>query len=242
MRYIEMSQRRAAIIAGIAYAVMAALSFCANFFALEALVEPGDATATVSNIAGSEGLFRGGVGAFAAVFALDVVIAWALYVFFKRANRGLSLLAAWFRVVTAAIPATALMSLLVVPRLVDGTGYASALPPGQRDAQVMLFLDAYDKGWAIALAFFGVYNILLGFMALRSDYVPNILGILVALAGCGYLLDNFALIVWTGYEDNGGFLEAISTVLAIVGELSLTVWLLLWGGEKEASEAAGVHA
>lgn len=240
-RPTQLSQRQAALIAGLASVAMIVLAFFANFFVLGTLVEPDDAAATVSNIAGSEGLFRGGIAAFVIVFALDVVMAWALYVFFKRAARELSLLAAWFRVVTAAISATALMNLLAVPRLAGGAGHAAALEAGQRDAQVMLFIDAYDHGWAVGLAFFGVYLLLLGFMAIRSDDVPNVLGVLVALAGVGYLVDNLASILLTGYQDAGSVLEALSIVTAIAGEFSLTGWLLLRGGREQAREA-GVPA
>jgi Domain of unknown function (DUF4386) len=126
----DLSQRQAAWFAGLAWVAMAPLALFASFLVLEALVVPDDVAATVNNIATSEGLFRGGIAALVATFALDVVKAWGLYGFFKRANQGLSLLAAWFLVVSAAISATALQSLLVVPRLLGGTGYAAALDAG----------------------------------------------------------------------------------------------------------------
>jgi uncharacterized protein DUF4386 len=240
-RPTDPSQRQTALVAGLAYAAIAVLSFFANFFVLERLVDPGDAAATVSNIAGSEGVFRAGVVAWTIVFTLDVVLAWALYRFFEPVSRGLSLLAAWFRVVTAAIWATALIGLLVAAQLADGSGYAAAFDAAQRDALVSMVIDMYHYGEGIALVFFGIYNVFLGSMALRSSYVPSVLGVLLALAGLGYLVDNLALVGLTGYEDYGSMLETISAVLAVVGELSLMVWLLLRGGKAEAREAASVR-
>jgi hypothetical protein len=49
------SPRRAALIAGIGYLIIFVLAIFANFFVVEGLVVPGDATATVDNITGSEG-------------------------------------------------------------------------------------------------------------------------------------------------------------------------------------------
>ena len=45
---------------------------------------------TVANIVDSVGLFRGGLVAFTVVFVLDLVIAWALYLFFRTVCRDLS--------------------------------------------------------------------------------------------------------------------------------------------------------
>jgi len=227
----DLSQRQAALIAGFAFVAMAVLALFANFFVLERLVEPGDAAATVGNLAGSGGLFRAAIAAFAAVFTLDVVMAWALYVFFKRANRGLSLLAAWFRLATAAIGASALLHLLAAARLVDGTGYAAALDAGQRDAQVLLSLDSYVYGWTFSLIFFGVYLLLLGYLALRSDDVPSVLGVLLGLAGLGYLVRCLARVLLARYADDEGFFEAVNAVTGIAGEFSLAGWLLVRGGK-----------
>jgi Domain of unknown function (DUF4386) len=106
----------------------------------------------------------------------------------------------------------------------------------------MLSIDVHGDGWAIGLAFFGVHLLLVGFMAVRSDYVPSVLGILVALAGLGYLVDNVALVGLTGYEDFRSVPEAISAVLGVVGELSMAIWLLLRGGRTAARNAVGTPA
>src|SRR5262249_60489621 len=125
------------------------LALFANFFVLDRLTERGNAAATVSKIANSEALFRGGIVALMAVFVADAVVAWALYIFFRRVSRDVSLLTAWFRLLYTAISAIALLNLLVAALLAGGADYATALGAGQRNAQVLLFLDAYDYGWAI---------------------------------------------------------------------------------------------
>ena len=75
--------RMAARIAGLSYLALFVLALFANFFVRERLVDLDDAAATFQNIASSEMLFRSGMVAFLAIFLLDVVIAWALYVLFR---------------------------------------------------------------------------------------------------------------------------------------------------------------
>jgi Domain of unknown function (DUF4386) len=223
-----MTLRQAALLAGLAYVVIIVLALFANFFVLERLTVPDDAATTVSNIASSELLFRSGVAAFIIVLIADVVVAWALYVFLQRTNRELSLFAAWFRLIYVAISAAALLNLLIAVKLVDDTGYTTAIEAGQRNAQVMLFLDAYTYGWSIGLVWFGVHLLLLGLVIVKSAHAPSILGLLVAMAGLGYAVGKLASVLLPDYND--AFLLLIA-VLAVPGEFGLTAWLLWKGGK-----------
>jgi hypothetical protein len=111
-RNTQTSQRKAAIVAGLGLLLMMVLAIFANFVVLEGLVVPGDATATARNIAANEPQFRAGIACLASVAVLDVVVAWALYVFLIQVNKNLSLLTAWFRLAYATILVVALGSLL----------------------------------------------------------------------------------------------------------------------------------
>jgi hypothetical protein len=230
-------QRRAALIAGLAYVIITVLSLFA-ISVLDGPTEPDNPAATVENIVNSEVLFRSGLAAFIIVLIADVVVAWALYVFFQRTSRELSLFAAWFRLVYVAIAAAALLNLLVILQLVDGTGYSTALEKGQRDAQVMLSLDAYNYGFFLGLVSFGVHLLLLGFVMVKSDYAPSMLGILVALAGLGYVVINLARVVLPNYRDYEDLLLLLLAVLAAPGEFGLIGWLL-WRGGKARPAAVG---
>ncbi|MGB7805331.1 MAG: DUF4386 domain-containing protein, partial [Actinomycetota bacterium] len=93
----RLSTRTVAVIAGWSYLAIFVLALFANFVGHEQLIDPDDAAATVRNILDSEGLFRAGLVSFMIVFVVDVVIAWALYIFFRPGDQDLSLLTAWFR-------------------------------------------------------------------------------------------------------------------------------------------------
>ncbi len=218
-RSADTSLRTAAIVAGLGLLIMAVLAPIANFSILQKLVVPGDAAATANNITAEPGLLRLATTLFVIVCALDLVVAWALYILLRPVSRDLSLLAAWFRVAYAAIFASALNNLVVASQLVGRAGYLKAIPTDQVNAQVMSSLDAFVSGWDLGLIIFGLHLLLIGCLAFRSGYIPKLLGVLIVIAGLGYLADNVGPLLSANYT------VTVST-FTFVGEVLLLFWLL----------------
>jgi hypothetical protein len=163
----------------VALLLMAALAGFGNFAAIEGLVTWGDAEKTARDIAASEGLFRAGVASLFLVVVLDVIVACALYRVFAAVDRTLSMLAAAFRLVYSAIFMVALGHLLGALRHLD--------------QQVLVHIEAFDDLWNAGLGLFGAHLLLLGLLAYRASYAPSWLGILLAIAGLGYLADSLGV-------------------------------------------------
>ena len=229
----ETSPRTAARIAGIGYLIIFVLAIFANFVVREGLIDPDDAAATFTNIADSEFLFRAGMVGFLAVFIVDVVIAWALYVLFKTVGKQLSLLTAWFRLVYTVFLGVALIFFFVVLDLVSGADYLMVFEPGQLDAQVMLLLSAFNYAWLIGLACFGIHLMLIGYLMLASGFAPRILGILLAVAGAAYVVDTLANVLLANYAEYETVFLLIVAVPSVVGELAFAVWLLRGGRVRQ---------
>ncbi|QDQ09482.1 DUF4386 domain-containing protein [Streptomyces spectabilis] len=214
--------RKAGLVAGAGILAMAPLAVFAHFGVLENLVTEDDAARTARDIRDSEALFRFGVVALFLVAVLDVVVAWALRVFFQPAHKAIATLAAWFRLAYAGVllvAATQLVGALPPAKNAESLGAYSA---DQLDAEALMRIDAFHDIWDAGLIFFGVHLLLLGFLAFRSGYVPRVLGVLLAVAGLGYLVDSFGAFLSSGYS-----VEA-ATVTG-VGELLLMIWLLTTG-------------
>ena len=240
----EISPRQAAKIAGAGYLVIFVLAIFANFFVVNGLVVPGDASATAANIAGATGLFRGGLLGFTVVFIVDVFIAWALYIVFRPVGRDLSLLAAWFRIVYTIFLGVGLVFFFLVLRLQSSAEYLSSFNAGQLNAQVMAHIDAFSYLWLIGLVAFGIHLILVGNLMLRSGYISRLLGIILTLAGAAYILDTFAHAVLVNYESYKTIFLVIVVAPSVIGELSFAIWLLVKGGGEPSpagslSEARG---
>jgi hypothetical protein len=216
-------------VAGFGLLLMVIFAIFANFFVIKGLIIPGDAAATANNIMGNELLFRSGIVSFIITIILDVLVAWALYIFLKPVNKKLSLLAAWFRLAFLAIWGSVFYHLFNVLQLLSGADYLTAFETDQLHAQVMLSIDAFNIGCKVGLVFFGVHLLISGFLAYKSGFMPRFLGILLIITGFGYLIDSFAHILLPNYTDYETIFLMIVAIPGIIGEISLMIWLLIKG-------------
>ncbi len=227
----DLSLGRTARMAGFGYLIIFLSGIFANFFVLQNLIVPGDATATALNILAAQGLFRIGILSFVIMVIFDLLLAWLLYFLLKPVNRDISLFAGWFRLVNATIFSIALYHLFGVLQLVSKADYLTAFTASQLHAQVMLSLAAFNHTWLIGLLFFGFHLLLLGYLIFKSSYIPKILGVLLIIAAFGYLIDSFANFLLSSYTDYQTIFMLIVVVPGIIGELSFTIWLI-WKGRK----------
>ncbi len=214
--------RRPALVGGTGLLAMAVLAPAANFGVIHRLVTPGDATRTAGHILASAGLFRLGIAALAAVVILDIVVAWALLKFFEPVHKGLATLAAWLRISYAVIFAVAISQLTGVLPLLSNTRRLTALSIGQRQAEALQKIHDFQDIWKVSLILFGLYLLLLGYLACRSGYVPRLLGVLLVIAGGGYLIDTTAGLLSPGYT-------ASVSSFTFIGEALFMLWLLQKG-------------
>ncbi|TFD87107.1 DUF4386 domain-containing protein [Cryobacterium lactosi] len=202
--------RTAALVAGVGLAVMAVLGGFANFAAIVSLIVPGDAARTAVNIAAAPALFWAGVASFIIVAMLDVLVAAALYVLFRPVSPRLSALTGWLRTVYAVL------LLVAVGQLVKG--FALLGDP----AAAQPVLESFTTIWVLGLGLFGASLILVGYLAYRSGFVARVFGVLLALAGAGYLADAIGVATIPGFT-------AVFAQFLFVGEVALIFWLLIRG-------------
>jgi hypothetical protein len=229
----ERAIRNASVTAGVGLLLMAALSGFGYFVAIKGLVTPGDAARTASDIMGSETLFRFGIVSLFVVVVLDVVVAWALYYVFRPVSEGVSMLAASLRMAYAAVFMVGVGQLLEVPRLLGDDRYLAVFSTSQLHAQALSRIDAFNDVWHAGLVLFGVHLIVVAYLAYRSGYVPRPLGVLLAVAGFGYLFDSVAVAL-------RGSSPEVSTY-TFLGEFLLALWLVTFTRHRlgAAARSAG---
>ena len=236
-RTVVTSQRNAAIAAGIGLLIMTVAAIFATFVYNSVLV-PADATATANNILANELQFRLAILSFLFVIVLDVIVAWGLYVVFRPVNRNLSLLAAWFRVVYAAVFLVTILNLGNALRLLHSADTLVVLETVQLQAQALLALNAFSDGWAFALSVFGLHLIVLGYLVFKVGSMPKILGTLLVIAGLGYMFDSITGFLFPNFGVTIG-------QFTFIGELLLALWLVMKSAtaknwEKLALESASI--
>ena len=225
------SQRTAALTAGFSLLVMFFAAMFANFAVVEGMLIPNDGAATLNNVLANLPLFRFGVIAFLVVLVCDVLAAWGLYILFAPANKYLSVLAGWLRLVYATTFAAALFSLVYILRLLSDAALMGMFEASQLQSQVMLYFSNFDAAWTFSLVFFGVHLFVLGYLVIRSGYSPKWIGALLIFAGLSYIVDSFAQFLMPNYADYATVFLILVAVPGIIGELSLCFWLLFKGGK-----------
>jgi hypothetical protein len=230
----DMSRRKVALVAGLGLLLMAVLAPIAHFGVLQSLVVPADAAATVANITASEGSYRFAIAALLIVTFLDILMAWALYVLLSPVNRTLALLVGWLRLAAAAAFLPALANLLDVAQLLGGPE-RSTMAAGQVQAQVMASVASFNNGWDIMLAVFGLHLVGVGVLVYRSVQFPRILGVLVVVAGVGYLADTFTRILVPDFAFTFSLFTFVGEALLIVAFL----WRAIRGFAPEAADDGG---
>jgi Domain of unknown function (DUF4386) len=214
--------RRAGVLTGSALLLMAAAAAFAYFVVLVGMITPGDAAATAAEIVAREGTLRLGVLAWFVIAILDVVVAWALYLVFRPVSAAVSMLAAAFRLVYSAVLMVAVGQLMRALDVLTGDTALTPLGADQAAAHALLELSAFQGIYDAGLVLFGVHLALLGYLALRSDGIPRVVGALLVVAGAGYVLDTVAAVLVLDLP------LRVATV-TFVGELLLGLWLLVAG-------------
>lgn len=157
-------------------------------------------------IAAPSGAANATIAKMVITLACDIGVAVLFYGLFEPVNRNLSLLAAAFRLIFVAVMTANSLNYFGSLNLFDGARSA----------------DAFNTGYGISLVPFGIHCLLTGYLIIQSKFLPRIVGVLLAVAGLGYLT-----FVWPPFGDR--IFVPYILVPALAGEGSLTLWLIVVG-------------
>jgi hypothetical protein len=222
---MDTSPRLKARIAGALYLVTILAGFY-GFGGLGALTVHGDAAATASHIVAAEPLFRSAVAAQFIGAAFYVGLSAILYDLLKPVNQTISRAAAFFSLAGCATIAAALIFMVAPLALLGGEPYLTAFRPDQLQALALTSIRLFGQGYNLAIIFFGVYCILLGYLVVGSTFLPRIIGLFLFVTGAGWLTDGFATLLAPVFESRVG---PVFMASGLLGEGSLCLWLLLVG-------------
>ena len=220
-RMAEASPRFKARIAGVFYLLNILTGILAQAFVLGRLVVNGDAGVTAANILSHQPLYRLGLASALLCVASYIAVTALFYNLFEPVNRSLSLLAAFFSLAACTIQAFICLFLLAPLAVLGGAPYLS--------------IFKVEQLRALALMFLGFYCLLIGYLIFRSNFLPRILGMLMAMAG----------LCWLTFLSRplADYVSPYILGLGILGEGSLMLWLIVMGVNaqrwKEQASAAG---
>ena len=197
------------------------------------LTVAGNAAATAHNIVASNLLFRLGFLAYLGEAVTDVSLTFLLFVLLRPVHANLAFLAVLFRVMATATFAFAELFYFAPSLILGGDGYLKTFSPDQLNSLALLSLNVYQTAGNLFLLFYGIGSIILGYLMIRSGYLPRVVGGLWVIGGVGFVIGN---LVWIFTPAN------ISLLLLpqIIALLSLGLWLLVRAVDTEKWNQAAV--
>ncbi len=143
------------------------------------------------------------------------------FLLFRPVSRTIALLATVFGLIGSTITAVGTLFQAAPLVVLGGDAYLRVFDSRQLQALALLFLNIGGEVGTIALFFFGLFQLALGYLIIKSSFLPRAIGVLIAVAGVGwflYLAPPLARALMTPTE-----------VLGFVAEFSLMLWLLIMG-------------
>ena len=215
-------------LAGFLYLLNIAAGAFTYGFVRSTTVTPGDAGTTAANILQHTLLYRLGFIAGMVPALCNVPLALIFYDLFKVVNRSFSALVVFFILVATAIESANLLNYYAP--LIFLEGGANAFNPNQLHAFAYMSLSLHAIGFNVAVVFFAFYDLLIGYLIFRSRFLPRILGVLMAVAGLCYLTSSLASFLSPRFAAH---LLPYILMPSAVGELALSLWLLVMGVDVE---------
>src|SRR5437764_12018920 len=182
----ETSPRFEARITGTFYLLTILTGIFAQGFVSNLLVVFGDALTTATNILPHKSLFQLGFTVYLIEMACQIAMTALFYDLLKPAGRSVSLLAAFLGLAGCVIKTFSRVFYIAPLFVLGGAHYLSVFSAEQLQALALLFLKVNDQGPAMALAFFGFYALLTGYLIMRSTFLPRILGVVSVCGGLGW--------------------------------------------------------
>jgi Domain of unknown function (DUF4386) len=214
---------------GLLYAVISIPGAFALIYVPARVIVQGNAAATASNIVAHETLFRFGIAGELVSQILFMWVALALYDLLKGVNQRRASLMLTLIVVSIPIALLNELNALAALILARGADFLSVFDESQRDALAMLFISLHNRGFDIAEIFWGLWLFPLGLLVYRSGFFPRILGVLLMISCCAYVVDAFAPIALPQY------IQVVSrwTSPLRLGEPIFMIWLLVMGARPK---------
>lgn len=183
---------------------------------------------TARRVASSLGLIRLSFAAYLVEAACDLTLTATFYLLLRPISRPLSLIAAFFGLFATATYAVSEIVYFTASLPFSDPDLLRLLSPEVRQTLTYLALTVFGYIFVLFTGFYGLAEILRGYLIVRSGYLPRWLGVLLALGGAGFLAKNTVFLLAPQHDS---MLFVLPTLIAM---LSLAAWLLLEGIDQRA--------
>lgn len=189
-----------------------------------------DAAATARNIISSELAFRFGVVNEFIGGACYVGVTVLLYQLLKPVSRNLASFAAACGIIGITVGAGLTVRDLGIVAILKSAQTAPAADAAQLQAVARSAIMAFGLGFKVSMVYFGLQCATVGYLIVRSGFMPRTVGILLGVGGCFYVISSLTYLL---SPPLGSVLSPIVIPVAFLGEGCTTLWLLFKGVDVE---------
>lgn len=218
--------------AGFLYLIVVVTGIFSLAYVPSKLIVWSDAAKTVQQITASESLFRMSLLSSAICYLAFLLLPFILYKLLSSVNQIAARLMIILSVVSVPISMLNLQNKYAVLTLLNGKNYLNIFSEQQLQAQIMRLLENYDNGILILQIFWGLWLFPFGYLVYKSGFLPRVLGVLLMLGCCGYLVSFTGNTLMQNYGET--FISRFDTMPAAFGEIGTCLWLLLRGINEKA--------
>lgn len=206
--------------AGLLYLVIIITGLFSELFVRSKIVLKDDPAATTKNVELFQSLYRAGFVSDTVMVTADIIIAILFYILFRKVSKYLSLSAAVFRLAQAFLISASLLFYFAPLILLDNIN-----PETGETITPLLFIELHAYGYDFGLIFFGVSNLILGYLIVKSKIIPQIFGYGLSAAAAVYIFGSFIRFL---LPDLFSHIQPLY-LIPLIAELSVGIWLLLKG-------------
>jgi uncharacterized protein DUF4386 len=216
--------------AGLLYVLFSILSVFGYMVVPARFIVSGDAAATARNITAAPLLYRISIWTSLVGQLLFIFLVLTLYDLFKDVDKRQARLMVVLVCVGVAAEIVNIANRIAPLVLLSGANFLSAFTQPQLESLAMGSLRWGNNLGQLLTVFWGLWLFPFGILTIRSGFLPKILGILLMVAGSGYLVTCSTSIV---FPDQ---LHTVSKLMMPLyfGELPIVFWLLVMGAKVTA--------
>ncbi len=225
------SLKKTAKLAGLLYLLLLITGVYGIFYVSTQVIVLDDTVATAQNILAREFLFRTGIINDIISNTIFVLLVLVLYRLFKQVNEHQAKI--MVALVVVQVPAVFIIGALNITSLMVFKGeLLQTFALNQRQDLAMLFLNISENYTLILEVFWGLWLFPFGLLVYRSRFIPRIFGILLIAAGIAYVNLSIGSLLFPSYS---AMVYGPTLLLVAIGEISITLWLLIKGVDKNIS-------
>jgi hypothetical protein len=221
----NLNLRKYSIITSIFSILMAIFAIFGEMKLHQELIVKNNIDQTILNFKENINIVQIGIISFFFIIICDMIVSWSIHIILSKFNKSLSLMAAWFRIIYTSLLSVSIFFLYMVYKLII---FENSIE-NKKDF-IFIFIELFENGWSIGFLLFGIHLILIGYLFLKSNYIPNLISLIIIFAGFSYFIDNlFKLMFPIEYLKYSNIFLICVASSSMIGEIGLAFYLLFFG-------------